>query len=55
MVTMEGTFRIVNIKYHKAVTIPGYHTGAVVGWQQPHQPNQQWFIRPAGDKYHIED
>ncbi|CAE6438575.1 unnamed protein product [Rhizoctonia solani] len=55
MVTMEGTFRIVNIKYHKAITIPGYHTGAVVGWRQPNQPNQQWFIRRAGDKYHIED
>ncbi|EUC56441.1 FIP domain protein [Rhizoctonia solani AG-3 Rhs1AP] len=55
MVTMEGTFRIVNIKYHQAITIPGYHTGAVVGWRQPHQPNQQWFIRRAGDKFHIED
>ncbi|KAF8706743.1 Ricin-type beta-trefoil lectin domain-like, partial [Rhizoctonia solani] len=55
MANIEGTFRIVNIKYNKAVTIPAYHTGTVVGWQAPHQPNQQWFIRRAGDKYHIED
>ncbi|CAE6419682.1 unnamed protein product [Rhizoctonia solani] len=55
MVALEGTFRIVNIKYHKAITIPGHHPGTVVGWQQPHQPNQQWFIRRAGDKHHIED
>ncbi|KAH7329795.1 hypothetical protein B0J17DRAFT_632543 [Rhizoctonia solani] len=55
MVALEGTFRIVNIKYHKAITIPGHHPGTIVGWQQPHQPNQQWFIRRAGDKHHIED
>ncbi|CAE6491381.1 unnamed protein product [Rhizoctonia solani] len=55
MANIEGTFRIVNIKYNKAVTIPAYHTGTVVGWQAPHQPSQQWFIRRAGDKYHIED
>ncbi|CEL61575.1 hypothetical protein RSOLAG1IB_10139 [Rhizoctonia solani AG-1 IB] len=55
MSSIEGTFRIVNVKYHRAVTIPAYHTSTVVGWQPPHQPNQQWFIRRAGDKYHIED
>ncbi|KAF8740345.1 Ricin-type beta-trefoil lectin domain-like, partial [Rhizoctonia solani] len=55
MENIEGTFRIVNIKYNKAITIPAYHPSTVVGWQAPHQPNQQWFIRRAGDKYHIED
>ncbi|KAJ1305857.1 hypothetical protein OPQ81_010580 [Rhizoctonia solani] len=55
MVAIEGTFRIVNIKFDKAITIPGYNTGTVVGWEQPNQPSQQWFIRRAGDKYHIED
>ncbi|CAE6473410.1 unnamed protein product, partial [Rhizoctonia solani] len=55
MENIEGTFRIFNIKYNKAITIPAHHPSTVVGWQAPHQPNQQWFIRRAGDNYHIED
>ncbi|CAE6463856.1 unnamed protein product [Rhizoctonia solani] len=50
-----GTYRIVNKRDGKAITIPANLPGTIAGCKPPNSPNQKWFVRCSGNYYHFED
>ncbi|CUA74175.1 hypothetical protein RSOLAG22IIIB_11009 [Rhizoctonia solani] len=49
-----GTYRIINKRDSKAITIPDNQLGTIM-CKPVNRPNQKWFVRRSGNYYQFED